>query len=145
MSFLLAIRGNVPNSASDLITRNFLTTLVAFSRLHQDLCSGDLPVSLSKQGIKTLYEFLILPISVLQRHFPQLVQPKIKRRRVQIMTLPLCNYLNFPINYSALGFSVLLSTLNYLCFSIKTVEEISPSHSYQTSSKHMTLHIIQMT
>jgi len=85
---ILAIQGNVPNSASNLVTRNFLTTLVEFSRLHQSLWRGFLPVTLSKQDIKTLYEFLILPISVLLRHFPQLVQPKIKRRRVQIMTLP---------------------------------------------------------
>jgi len=37
VSFLLDIRGNVPNSASNLVTRNFLTTLVTFSRLKQDL------------------------------------------------------------------------------------------------------------
>jgi hypothetical protein len=58
------------------------------------------------------------------------------------MTLPLCNYLNFPINYSALGLSVLLSTLNYLCFSPRAGKEISPAHSYQTSGKHMTLYWI---
>jgi len=34
---ILAIQGNVPNSASNLVTRNFLTTLVEFSRLHQSL------------------------------------------------------------------------------------------------------------